>query len=206
VKSLLITAFNTTTNNVMMFNTSYAPHWGYRIADVLKATMAAPTYFPPQLVYSGKKVQGQFVKEGEPELYIDGGVFANDPELAALWAVRMQWKKPANYHLLSIGTGCYNTTLSPSTWGGYVGWLRNGAYLVNTLMDGPRSFIETVGSNMAKFNNIRRMKLNYDMTVSMSLDDGSFVKRFDTEWGKLKTEEDYRAFVYFYDNYIHKRQ
>ncbi|CAF1219562.1 unnamed protein product [Rotaria sp. Silwood1] len=116
-KVLLITAYNTTTDSMAIFNTSYAKHWGYRIADVLKATMAAPTYFPPYEVCSGKKHNEHFVKDGTPELYIDGGVFANDPELAALWAIRMQWKKSVNYHLLSIGTGCYNTTLSSSTWG-----------------------------------------------------------------------------------------
>jgi hypothetical protein len=36
------------------------------------------------------------------EVFIDGSVFVNDPELTALWAVRMQWKKMTNYHLLSV--------------------------------------------------------------------------------------------------------
>ncbi|CAF1126473.1 unnamed protein product, partial [Rotaria sordida] len=173
-KVLLITAFNTTTDSMTIFNTSYAKHWGYRIADVLKATMAAPTYFPPHEIWSGTKHHGHFMKEGTPELYIDGGVFANDPELAALWAIRMQWKKPVNYHLLSIGTGCYNTTLSSSTWGGYLGWIFNKGFLINTLMDATRSFIETIANNLAKFHDVRRMKLNYQITKAMALDDGSF--------------------------------
>ncbi|CAF1436606.1 unnamed protein product [Adineta ricciae] len=204
-KVLLITSYNTTTNSITIFNTSYAPHWNYRIADVLKATMAAPTYFPPMEIFTGKKVDGVFRKDAQSELFIDGGVFANDPELSALWAIRMQWKKPANYHLLSIGTGCYKTALSSSTWGGYLGWIMNKGYLVNTLMDAPRSFIEIIGSNLAKFSNIRRMKLNYNMKRSMALDDGEFVRVFDKEWEQLKTEEDYKAFVYFYDSYIVKR-
>ena len=201
-KVLLITAYNTTTNSITVFNTSYAKYWGYRIADVLKATMAAPTYFPPYEMSSGKKVNGCFVSDGAPELHIDGGVFANDPELAALWAIRMQWKKPVNYHLLSIGTGCYNTTLSSSTWGGYFDWILNKGFLINTLMDATRSFIETIASNLAKFDNMKRMKLNYRMTKSMDLDDSCFVNRFDEEWEMLKTEEDFKAFVYFYDKYI----
>ncbi len=41
------------------------------------------------------------------EVFIDGGVFANDPELTTLWAVRMQRKKMTNYHLLSIDIGYY---------------------------------------------------------------------------------------------------
>jgi hypothetical protein len=39
-------------------------------------------------------------------------------------------------------------------------------------MDVPRSFIEIIGSNSAKFNDLRRMELNYTMTKSMPLDDG----------------------------------
>ncbi len=201
-KVLLITAYNTTTNSITVFNTSYAKYWGYRIADVLKATMAAPTYFPPYEMSNGKKVNGHFVKAGALELHIDGGVFANDPELAALWAIRMQWKKPVNYHLLSIGTGCYNTTLSSSTRGGYFDWILNKGFLINTMMDATRSFIETIGGNLAKFDNMKRMKLNYRMTKPIDLDDGCFVNKFDEEWEMLKTEEDFRSFVYFYDKYI----
>jgi predicted acylesterase/phospholipase RssA len=204
-KVLLIPAYNTTTNSITIFNTSYSEHWSYRIADVLKATMAAPTYFPPYKMCKGKKINGHFVRDGRPELYIDGGVFANDPELAALWAIRMQWQKTTNYHLLSIGTGCYNTTLSSSTRGGYLGWIFNHGFLVNTLMDATRSFIETIASNLAKFNNMRRMKLNYQITKPMALDDTSFVKIFDEEWKSLKNEPDFKAFIYFYNNYITKQ-
>jgi patatin-like phospholipase/acyl hydrolase len=142
----------------MIFNTSYAKHWEYRIADVLRATMAAPTYFPPHEVYQGTQTNGYFIPGNTSELFIDGGVFANDPELTALWAIRMQWKKPVNYHLLSVGTGCYTSTLSSSTWGGYFGWIFNKGFWVNTLMDATRSFTEIIGSNLAKFNNMRRMK------------------------------------------------
>jgi predicted acylesterase/phospholipase RssA len=201
-KVLLITSYNTKQNMITIFNTSYAKHWGYRIADVLKATMAAPTYFPPHEAYRGTQTNGYFIPEGDSELFVDGGVFANDPELAALWAIRMQWKKPANYHLLSVGTGCYTSTLSSSTWGGYFGWIFNQGILVNTLMDATRSFTEIIGGNLAKFNNIRRMKLNYQITKPMALDDPDFVRVFDREWEYLKNEDDFKAFVYFYNNYI----
>jgi patatin-like phospholipase/acyl hydrolase len=56
-----------------------------RIADVLKATMAAPTYFPPQHLHKQIIKDGRFVKDPNsdhipPEIFIDGGVFANDPD------------------------------------------------------------------------------------------------------------------------------
>jgi hypothetical protein len=201
-KVLLITSYNTTLNMIMIFNTSYAKHWGYRIGDVLKSTMAAPTYFPPHQVYQGIQDNGIFLPGKISELFIDGGIFANDPELAALWAVRMQWRKPVNFHLLGIGTGCYTSTLSSLTWGGYIGWIFNNGILVNTLMDATRSFTEIISSNLAKFNNMRRMKLNYQITEPLALDDPKFIQIFDKEWEHLKNEQDYKALVYFYDNYI----
>ena len=201
-KVLLITAYNTTKNSIMIFNTSYSKHWGYRIADVLKSTMAAPTYFPPKEVFEGFQHNGYFLPGSASELFIDGGVFANDPELVALWVARMQWKKPANYHILSIGTGTYTASLSPKTWGGYFGWIFNDGFLVNTLMDATRSLTEIIAGNLAKFNNIRRMKLNYKIIEAMDLDDPNFVPVFDDEWKRLKNEEDFKAFRHFYDTQI----
>ena len=157
--------------------------------------MAAPTYFPPHKI--------QNLNRGSTcDLFVDGGVFANDPDLAALWVVRMQWKKPTNYHLLSIGTGTYTASLSTKTCGGYFGWIFNNGILVNTLMDATRSFTEVITGNLAKFNNMRRMKLNYKILEAMDLDDPNFVSVFDREWRNLKNEADYRVFCYFYENYI----
>jgi hypothetical protein len=48
------------------------------------------------------------------------------------------------------------------------------------------------------------MKFNYKLKESMELDDPKFVQKFNTEWKSLKTEEDFKALMYFYDNYIEK--
>ena len=212
-KVLLITAYNTTTDSITIFNTSYSKHWSYLIADVLKATMAAPTYFPPHPVYQRVIENGYFVANNNDddtsaEIFIDGGVFANDPELAALWAIRMQWKKLINYYLLSIGTGCYNTVLKSSTWGGIIGWIISdgGGVLINTLMDATRSMTEIFANNLAKFNNMKRMKFNYKLSESLNLDDPDFVQRFDNEWKTLQRGDDYQTLVYFYKRYINKNE
>jgi hypothetical protein len=208
-KVLLITAYNTTTDSITIFNTSYSKHWPYLVADVLKATMAAPTYFPPHPVHKSIIENGHYIPnknddDASAEIFIDGGVFANDPELAALWAIRMQWKKLANYYLLSIGTGSYNTVLRPGTWGGIMGWLINdgGGVLINTLMDATCSMTEIFANNLAKFNTMKRMKFNYKLAESLNLDDPTFVKRFDDEWKTLQKGDDYQALVYFYKRYI----
>jgi hypothetical protein len=115
----------------------------------------------------------------------------------------MQWKKPANYYLLYITTGCFTSTLSSSTWGGYLRWIFSQRFWVNTLMDATRNFIEIIRSNLANVDNMRRMKLNCQITKPMALDDPDFVCVFDQEWkGHLKYGDDFKAFVKFYDNYI----
>ncbi|CAF4111451.1 unnamed protein product, partial [Adineta steineri] len=209
-KVLLITAYNTTKDCMTIFNTSYSEHWGYRIADVLKATMAAPTYFRPCTMYKRKKnVNGIYERDGQDETFLDGGVFANDPELAALWAIRMQWKKPVKHNIISIGTGCYNAKLSVNNnWkGGYKYWLLDTkGLLVNVFMDGTRSLTETVMNDFAKFDSIKRIKFNYKLTESMEFDNPTFADKFNKAWdADLKGGHDYRTLVFFYRNYIQKR-
>ncbi|CAF0927023.1 unnamed protein product [Didymodactylos carnosus] len=201
-KVLLIAAYNSTISSITMFNTSYAEHWHYRIADVLKATMAAPSYFPPHKLHKGNVENGHFVPDKHHEIFIDGGVFANDPELIALWAIRMQWKKMVNYHLLSIGTGHYVEEVSAPTWSGYLGWIFNKGLLITTLMEATRSFTEIITNNLAKFNDIKRMKFNFRIKRSMALDDPSFVYEFDKEWKILKNGEDFQTLIAFYNKYI----
>jgi hypothetical protein len=69
-------------------------------------------------------------------------------------------------------------------------------------MDATRSFTEIIGSNLAKFNNMRRMKKNNKIKTSMALDDPEFVQIFDQEWQYLKNEPGFKAFIYFYNEYI----
>jgi hypothetical protein len=204
-KVLLITAYNVTKDMITVFNTSNTTYWGYLIADVLKATMAAPTFFPTQNV-SKRIIENDCVteKKSPSEIFVDGGIFANDPELIALWTIRMQWRKLINYHLLSIGTGAYNTSISSSNLGGYVAWLFNNGLLINTLMQATCSLTEVISNNLAKFDYIKRMKFNYELKRAMSLDDPNFVKIFDEAWKTLKTEDNFQTLKYFYETFIEK--
>ncbi|CAF1645858.1 unnamed protein product, partial [Didymodactylos carnosus] len=130
--------------------------------------MAAPTYFPPHEMCKWKTLENnEFQENGSHETFIDGGVYANDPELSALWAIRMQWKKRVNYHLLCIGTGYSSSSISSTNKGGYTGWLFNGL-VIDTLMEATRSLIEIVTNNLAKFSDIKRMKFNFEITKSMT--------------------------------------
>ena len=64
----------------------------------------------------------------------------------------------------------------------------NDGIPINTLMDATRRFIEMVAGNLAKFDNLRRMKLNYEIVEAMNLADPNFTNVFDGEWKRLKDE------------------
>jgi predicted acylesterase/phospholipase RssA len=65
--------------------------------QVARATSAAPTYFEPMPI-------GAFKNEGEHAL-VDGGVFANNPAVAAYADAVELWGQDAEIFVVSLGTG-----------------------------------------------------------------------------------------------------
>lgn len=94
--------------------------------DVARATSAAPTFFPPL------KLGGS--------IFVDGGVFANNPTMRALTKMRELWGPHPDPDLswyddvlvVSLGTGNTEKKFDPSSWG-LVDWAR---MLATTFMDG----------------------------------------------------------------------
>ncbi|CAF1649321.1 unnamed protein product [Didymodactylos carnosus] len=167
--------------------------------------MAAPTYSPPHKMNKWKIENGLFQPNGPIEILVDGGMFANDPELEALW------RKMVNYYIISIGTGYYTELMSTLNQGGYKGWLSNGSLIINTLFETTRSFTETIANNLAKFSNLKRMKFNFKIQKYMDLDDPTFVPVFDAEWkdfknGKKGNYKDFDALIDFFEHYIYHQE
>ena len=52
-----------------------ADKYDFKLAEISRATSAAPTYFPPAVIHN---------KAGQPFTMIDGGVFANNPTISAM--------------------------------------------------------------------------------------------------------------------------
>jgi predicted acylesterase/phospholipase RssA len=70
--------------------------WDVEMWRVARATSAAPTYFEPACL-------AEFKDEGEHAL-VDGGVYANNPTVAAYSDATQVWPE-AEIHVVSIGTG-----------------------------------------------------------------------------------------------------
>lgn len=92
---LLIPAVNISHGAPRMFKTGHHPRWridhSIPMADIAMATSAAPTLFPPV--------------EIEGDLFADGGLYANAPDMCALHeATCFLGQQVDDVHVLSIGT------------------------------------------------------------------------------------------------------
>lgn len=92
---IIVPAVNLTKGKPQVFKTPHHPNFRLdvhlKVVDVALATAAAPTYFP--------------IAEIGDSLYVDGGLFANSPDILAIHEALQFFDVPiANIHLLSIGT------------------------------------------------------------------------------------------------------
>ena len=91
---LLVPAANYSTGTPQFFKTLHCEEFedlGYKMRDVAMATSAAPVYFP--------------VYKLDRALYVDGGIFGNNPSLLGIHEAAYYLKKrKENMRLLSIGT------------------------------------------------------------------------------------------------------
>lgn len=98
--------------------------WDWPIKVIARATSAAPTYFPPLRLMDGPKERA----------LVDGGVFVNNPAMAAYAEARMLYPTAAEYFVLAVGTGNRDDKITyerAQGWG-LVGWAKQ---IVPVMMD-----------------------------------------------------------------------
>lgn len=89
--------------------------YDYLMSEVARATSAAPTYFPPELIE----------QDGHGWALIDGGTFANNPGMCA-WAEARHCAPDRDVLLVSLGTGEHTQAIpyaQAKNWG-LLGWAR----------------------------------------------------------------------------------
>ena len=100
------------------------PTFNWNVKDIARATSAAPTYFPPLHLVRG------------PADYalVDGGVFVNNPSMAAYAEARSLYPQAPGIFVVSVGTGDRQDHIAYSSaqgWG-LLGWAKQ---IVPVLMD-----------------------------------------------------------------------
>jgi patatin-like phospholipase/acyl hydrolase len=99
--NVLVTAYDIELRRTHFFKSDRARKWperDFHLADVARATSAAPTYFEPAQIRSRAG--------GDPVALVDGGVFANNPAACALVeAICTYEAKLADMTFVSLGTG-----------------------------------------------------------------------------------------------------
>ena len=99
--NVLVTAYDIELRRPHFFKSDRARKWperDFRLADIARATSAAPTYFEPAQIRSRAG--------GDPVALVDGGVFANNPAACALVeSICTYGAKLTDMTFLSLGTG-----------------------------------------------------------------------------------------------------
>lgn len=118
LRPVVVPAVNLTKGGPKVFKTGHHQRlvldWRLKVTDVAMATSAAPTYFPAHRIGN--------------ELYADGGMFANSPDMIAVHeAEQFLQVSRADIHVLSVGTTtadfAMSAALDPQM--GVAGWMRN---------------------------------------------------------------------------------
>lgn len=120
----------------------------YLCADVCCATSAAPTYFPPHRI--------------REELFIDPGLYMNNPAIHALTYAFELWPKES-YHMLNIGAGRVRTyNKLPKT---ALGWI---APVIKTGINGSEETSKYITKNLRNQTpRVGYTQINFDVTYDM---------------------------------------
>jgi uncharacterized protein len=100
------------------------PNYNWPVVSVARATSAAPTFFPPL----------HLVRDTEDYALVDGGVYVNNPSMAAYAETRSLYADAAQFIVVSAGTGNRQDQIPYSAakdWG-LLGWAKE---IVPVFMD-----------------------------------------------------------------------
>lgn len=88
----------------------------FYVREAARATSAAPTYFPPAIIYDRNTNKRRYL--------IDGGIIANNPVLMAYSDARQLYPNCKKFHILSISTASAEYSMQEiDISGGVMGWI-----------------------------------------------------------------------------------
>jgi patatin-like phospholipase/acyl hydrolase len=160
---LIVPAVNMTKGSVQIFKTAHHPTLVLdklrKAADVAMATSAAPFFFPMATLGDA--------------FFIDGGVFANAPDLCAIHeATNFLSQRQEDIKLLSIGTTTTRFSL-PSSKGPQLGvlrWIKNQRF-ISTIFSAQQQMVDFLLTHTLRENYLRiDATPSQEQTVDLGLD------------------------------------
>lgn len=166
IHPVIVPTVNLTKGKPQIFKTDHHPDFKLdrhlRIVDVALATSAAPTYFP--------------LAEIGDELFADGGLFANSPDLLALHEAEHFFSVPTDQiHMLSVGTTTTQFSFS-HTRGRRLGLMGWGHRLAQTLLSSQQMDVNyilehTLGDRYVRVDVVQSKEQERDLGLDVATDD-----------------------------------
>jgi len=154
------------------------PLQNYYLYDVAGSTSCAPTFFPPKVIQT---------PEGKTLHEVDGGLWANNPELAALPVLKAIGAPLSSQDVLIVSLGTGQTKLSKPAEdmnnAGIIGWLIR-ANLIDIMMSADSEWAEDIIERLYPHN----YRLQVPIKSSLSAMDDSSPKNLK---GLVQAAEDY---------------
>jgi uncharacterized protein len=114
---LLISSYDLATQLPYFFKShkiAQSSAFNVRVREAARATSAAPTFFPPF----------RLIADGKTHALVDGGIFVNNPAMAAYAEARNLYPDASEFFIVSVGTGDRNDRITyrkAKGWGLF-GW------------------------------------------------------------------------------------
>lgn len=124
------------------------PKDDYYVWQAGRATSAAPTFFPA----------AKFSSKPNPPLFVDGGVYINNPALALLIQAKDSYPNEENFIVISLGTGNLKVSHADCQNAGAIEWLGGGA-LLEVMMNGASETIHRQLQELVSNNSNSGLKI-----------------------------------------------
>lgn len=169
LKPIMISTYDLTNNIPLFFKSVEAKNdsnLNARLYDICRATSAGPTYLPTYSFHYPKNPD----TENPNRNCIDGGVYVNNPSLAALSEILKNKKNYSpdlanlsaeNIHILSVGTGSYTEAITSddSQKKGEIYWATK---ISDIMMKGVNRVTDYEMKQMMKEGNYLRLNIDID--------------------------------------------
>jgi uncharacterized protein len=100
------------------------PEYNWKAKEIARATSAAPTFFPPLHLNDGVRDRA----------LVDGGIYVNNPGMAAYAEARSAYPEATDFLLVSVGTGDWHDGITYKDAKGW-GLLRWAKQIAPVMMD-----------------------------------------------------------------------